>query len=102
MNLTPHSNLPETKSISVEFYGTARLDAQLTRLTLEHHADMTLHDLLRQVEERLPYVEGKILTESGLAPGLIANLDGNSFTSDLDQDLSRIASVLIMSIDVGG
>lgn len=85
--------------VRVEFFGMARRYSGCETLELEAS---TTGNLLRELAIRCPQLVGTCLREGTLAPGWLLNLDGQRFTRSPHDSLSGIASVLLLSSDVGG
>lgn len=86
-------------NITVEFYGIAR--ARSGTATWQTRAG-TLGDLLWAVGQHFPQLEGECLLRGRLAPGYMANLNGDCFVTDPATPLQPGDSVLLLSADAGG
>ena len=82
----------------VEFLGIPRERAGVAHLELEAR---TLGQLLDTLADRFPDLQGLII-EGTLHPSVVANLNGDEFVSDRQQELTEGDHVLILSADVGG
>jgi molybdopterin converting factor small subunit len=82
----------------VEFLGIPRERAGVADLDVE--AD-TLGQLLRVLVDRFPELR-ELVVNGELHPSIVANLNGDEFVSDPDQELAKGDHLLILSADVGG
>jgi molybdopterin converting factor small subunit len=82
----------------VELLGVPRERAGIAELDL--HAD-TLGQLLTALKARCPSL-GDLVGADGLAPSVVANLNGDRFVSDPATRLIEGDAVLILSADAGG
>jgi molybdopterin converting factor small subunit len=82
----------------VEFLGIPRERAGISEMEVE--AD-TLGHLLGALVLRCPAL-GELITDEGLHPSVVANLNGDEFVSDLETPLADDDHLLILSADVGG
>lgn len=87
--------------VRLEFFGVPRERAGVASLPVET-TDATLGAALRAAAERLPEFARRCLDGDRLKPGLVANINGRSFSSDPGTPLTDGDSVLILSADVGG
>ena len=85
----------------VEFFGMPRHQAGVAALDVEVHS-LTLGDVLAATAKELPKFGQHSLDGSRLKSGLLANINGRTFTSDPATLLTDQDSVLILSSDVGG
>ena len=89
--------------VAVEFYGVARIAVGTTGIGIETEFPVTLGELVRLVESGLPNdAAGQLMKDGKLAPGIIINLDGRRFETEMDTVISSVDSMIFMSIDVGG
>ena len=86
-------------SIRVEFYGIPRQRAGVEVTEVEA---ATLSEVFRQLREKLPAFAEACLNEEGLQPTYMANINGESFTSDPEMPLHSGDTVMILSADAGG
>jgi molybdopterin converting factor small subunit len=82
----------------VEFLGIPRQRAGLTELEVEAS---TLGQLLGTLAVRCPALR-ELITSNGLHPSIVANLNGDTFVSDLTTPLADDDRILILSADAGG
>ena len=82
----------------VELLGIPRERAGVSALDLQ--AD-TLGQLLALLSSRFPLL-GDVMSAAGLAPSVVANLNGDRFVTDPRTPLSQDDCVLILSADAGG
>ncbi len=82
----------------VEFLGIPRERAGISELQVDAR---TLGQLLGTLTLRCPAL-GELITPEGLHPSLAANLNGDTFVSDLATPLAENDRLLILSADVGG
>ena len=82
----------------VEFLGIPRERAGVANLEIEAQ---TLGQLLNVLASRFPELR-ELITDDGLHPSVVANLNGDEFVSDPGQELAESDRVLILSADVGG
>ena len=61
----------------------------------------TLGQVLGALSVRCPRLS-ELITDSGLHPSIVANLNGDEFVSALDTPLSPDDRLLILSADAGG
>ena len=88
-------------SVRVEFFGVPRHQVGVTALDVEVQS-LTLADVLLATADALPEFAQSCLNGTQLKPGLLANINGRCFTTDLAMPLCDHDSVLILSSDVGG
>jgi molybdopterin converting factor small subunit len=82
----------------VEFLGIPRERAGITELELEAE---TLGQVLGALSARCPGLS-EFITDKGLHPSIVANLNGDEFVSALDTRLAHGDRLLILSADAGG
>jgi molybdopterin converting factor small subunit len=82
----------------VEFLGIPRERAGISEMEVE--AD-TLGQVLGALATRVPGLS-ELITDEGLHPSIVANLNGDEFVSDLETPLARGDRLLILSADAGG
>jgi molybdopterin converting factor small subunit len=82
----------------VEFLGIPRERAGISELEIEAG---TLGQLLGTLAARCPALR-ELITDAGLHPSVVANLNGDEFVSDLDTRLAKDDRLLILSADAGG
>jgi molybdopterin converting factor small subunit len=82
----------------VEFLGIPRERAGISELQVDAR---TLGQLLGTLTLRCPAL-GELITPEGLHPSIAANLNGDTFVSDLATPLAENDRLLILSADVGG
>ncbi len=95
------SNVKPTP-IDVEFFGVARLAAGLTYIEVLIDMPTTLGKIIHSIDSLVPGAAGGLLVDEKLAPGIIINIDGRRFETDLSTEINSAKSVILMSIDVGG
>ncbi len=88
-------------SVRVEFFGVPRHQIGVTAIDVEPKT-MVLGDVLSATAAALPEFAKNCLDGSQLKPGLLANINGHRFTTDIATSLCHHDSVLILSSDVGG
>ena len=86
-------------TVQIEFFGIPRTRAGISHIAVEA---TTLGAALQQVADLVPGWGDACLEDNQLQRGLIANLNGQRFISDIDTLLNPGDSVLILSADVGG
>ena len=86
-------------SIRVEFYGIPRQRAGVEVIELEA---ASLGNVFQQLREKLPTFAKACLDEEGLQPTFMANINGESFTTDPQTPLHPGDIVMILSADAGG
>jgi molybdopterin converting factor small subunit len=90
--------MTQVPDITVEFYGIPRQRAGRSDLAVKAR---TVTELLRAVETACPDLT--LLEADGrIAPHIRISVDGQRFVSDLGEELTPGARVLILSADVGG
>ena len=82
----------------VEFLGIPRERAGISEMELE--AD-TLGQVLGELSARCPGLS-ELITQEGLHPSIVANLNGDEFVKSLDTRLAADDRLLILSADAGG
>ena len=82
----------------VEFLGIPRERAGISELELEAE---TLGQVLWALSARCPGLS-EFITDRGLHPSIVANLNGDEFVSALDTRLAQDDHLLILSADAGG
>jgi molybdopterin converting factor small subunit len=82
----------------VEFLGIPRERAGISELQVEAR---TLGQLLETLTLQCPAL-GELITPEGLHRSIAANLNGDTFVSDLATPLAENDRLLILSADVGG
>ncbi len=87
--------------VHLEFFGVPRERAGVTTLDVEV-TKLTLGEALVAAGAQLPEFARRCLDGEQLKPGLMANRNGRSFTTDPNSPLTDGDSVLILSADVGG
>ena len=87
--------------VRIEFFGVPRQRAGVAALEIQV-TNLTLGSVLHAAAIRLPEFGNRCLDGQRLKPGLIANLNGRTFTADPNATLTDGDSVLILSADVGG
>jgi molybdopterin converting factor small subunit len=86
-------------SIRVEFYGIARQRAGVEFLESEGN---TLGEVFDQLQTQLPNFSAACLKDGELQPGYLANVNGQTFSSNREMPLNEGDAVLILSADAGG
>jgi molybdopterin converting factor small subunit len=88
----------EIPEVRIEFFGTARLHAGVSEITLPVGP---LRELLRELQLRFPRL--KLLTaEETLSPHYLVSVNGVSFIENLDTVIQVEDSVLVLGGDAGG
>jgi len=82
----------------VEFLGIPRERAGISELEIEGE---TLGQVLGTLAVRCPALR-ELITDEGLHPSIVANLNGDEFVSDPTTPLADDDHLLILSADVGG
>jgi molybdopterin converting factor small subunit len=82
----------------VEFLGIPRERAGISEMELE--AD-TLGQVLGELSARCPGLS-ELITDTGLHPSIVANLNGDEFVKSLETRLAADDRLLILSADAGG
>ena len=82
----------------VEFLGIPRERAGISEIELEAE---TLGQALGVLSARYPGLSA-LITDRGLHPSIVANLNGDEFVSALDTRLAEGDHLLILSADAGG
>ena len=82
----------------VEFLGIPRERAGIAELEVEA---TTLGQLCGALVSRCPGLR-ELMSDEGLHPSVVANLNGDEFVSDLDTRLAATDRLLILSADAGG
>jgi len=85
--------------IRVEFYGIARRRAGVACIDIEAK---TLGEAFERIAVARPGLAEVCTTDGCLKPGFLANINGQTFTSQAAQPLSDGDTVLVLSADVGG
>ncbi len=85
--------------VNVEFYGIPRQRAGAERVRA---CGNTLHQVLNDVLQQSPALDGCCIANGRLLPGYVANLNGQRFVSDPATRLSDGDCLLILSADAGG
>ena len=104
--MTPHDSQSRATSatmprVRVEFFGMPRQRAGLAALDVEVQS-LTLGDVLVAAGKQLPEFSRTCLDGSRLKPGMLANINGRRFTTDVQAALLDQECVLILAADVGG
>ena len=82
----------------VEFLGIPRERAGISELEIEGE---TLGQVLGMLVTRCPAL-GELITDGGLHPSVVANLNGDEFVKDPETRLAADDRLLILSADAGG
>jgi len=85
--------------IRVEFYGIPRERAGVASIDVEAG---DLGEALLQVGHAVPELAESCIKDGRLLAGYLANINGQTFTSDPSTPLHPGDSVLILSVDAGG
>ena len=85
--------------VRVEFYGIPRQRAGVAFLDVQ--AD-SLSEVFESLSRELPDFSHACLKNKRLQPGYLANINGQSFTSDPATKLKDGDCILILSADAGG
>jgi len=85
--------------IRIEFFGIPRQRAGVESIDVV--AD-ELGDAFEQILQQLPQLEGICISGRQLQAGYIANINGQSFTTNPTTPLTSGDQVLILSADAGG
>ncbi len=89
--------------IEVEFFGLVRKYAGVASASVDVQAPHTsLQSVLDQLTEQFPQLAGNCIDDHRLAPGFVANVDGDRFLCDPQTAIADGSSLLIMSSDAGG
>jgi molybdopterin converting factor small subunit len=91
--------------VTVEFFGIPRQRAGRAawELSLPGCQDsVTLGAILETLARELPDFARDCLAENQLRPGYIANINGQRFVFDRDEEIFPGETLLILSADVGG
>jgi molybdopterin converting factor small subunit len=89
--------------VRVEFFGMPRQRAGIAAVDIDVDvATPTLGEVLLAARKQLPEFGCHCLNGDRLQRGLIANINGRTFTSEPKTALTDGDSVLILSADVGG
>jgi molybdopterin converting factor small subunit len=86
-------------TVTVEFFGTARHLAGVSRLTA---CGNTVADLLRSIESSCPRLEGLVTPDGQLSRRFLVSIDGNRFVNDLAEAMPAGSRLLILGADAGG
>ena len=87
-------------SVRIEFYGIPRERAGVGAIELSGVS--TLGDVLRTLTTRLPALAAHCFEHDRMKAGYLANLNGESFTTDPAFPVRAGDAVLILSADAGG
>jgi molybdopterin-guanine dinucleotide biosynthesis protein A len=89
---------------TVELFGVARLLAQTREIALTLPADATLAHVFAAIAQRLPMLDGRVVTANGnaLADGFACNVNGLHFVRSATARVTSGDSIAIMSADAGG
>ncbi len=89
--------------VTLEFFGVARLRAEVSQLVLEFEAEeLPLGEVLAAAGRELPQWADTCLQGTRLAPGYLANIDGEAFVRDPLHHVRHGQTVLILAADAGG
>jgi len=88
-----------TQTITVEFYGVARLRAGRAEVAVTAH---TIVEALRALERDCPGLKGLTTSDSRLSSQYLLSLNGEEFVTDHRQSLRLGSRLLLLSADAGG
>jgi len=92
-----------TVTITVEFFGVARLRSRAASVKIPADHPLTLAEVLAEIARRLPGWGEAAAGDTGRLPGeIIANIDGRQFTRDLSARVEPGQTLLLLSADAGG
>jgi molybdopterin converting factor small subunit len=88
-----------TETITVEFYGVARLRAGRAEVAV---TAATIEEALRAVERDCPGLKGLMTSDCRLSSQYLLSMDGEEFVTDLRHKVHAGSRVLLLSADAGG
>ncbi len=89
--------------VRLEFFGVPRQRSGIAAFDVDVDVGTpTLGEVLLAAGKQLPEFGGHCLNGDRLQPGLIANINGRTFTTEPHTLLTDGDAVLILSADVGG
>lgn len=86
-------------SVRVEFLGIPRQRAGVSSVNVEAK---TLGDAIDQLQQMLPDFAADCLEDGQLRRGVLANINGTMFTTEVRMPLRSGDTLMILSADAGG
>ncbi len=90
-------------AIHIEFYGVARLRAELAQVEIEDGGDvLTLQEVLVRLASQVPAFANACMQNGELRREYAINCDGQKFVKAPDSPIAKGSTLLILSADAGG
>ena len=86
-------------SVTVELYGMARLQTGVERIRV---SPGTLEQVLLELQQRLPALQGVCIQDGRLLPGFTININRRRFTRSAQTRVVAGDVLMLLSADPGG
>ena len=89
-------------SVSVEFFGVARMLAKTQLVSLDLAQGATLAQVFSSLADKYPVLVGRVINSEGLISGYTCNINGLNFVRAPDAKVNSGDKIFILSADAGG